>query len=112
MFRRSCRRRGTAPAARSRSRPEARERDLADVDAVQEHRARRRFVQARQQADECRLARSGRADERHRLPGLDAQRHVFEDRKSAPGYVNTRLRNSIAAGERRRAAGLGHLRRR
>ena len=49
------------------------ERDLADVDAVDEHRPRRRVVQARQQVDQRRLARAGRADERDGLPGLDAR---------------------------------------
>ena len=56
---------GTKPIA-PRS---ARERNLADVDAVDEDRAGRRVVQPRQQVDQRRLARARGADERRRLAG-------------------------------------------
>ncbi len=62
-----------------------RERDLADVDAVDEHRARRRIVQAREQADQRRLAGAGTTDERDGLPGLDARRDMIEDRRAVVG---------------------------
>src|SRR5215813_13173641 len=58
---------------------EGRQRNLADVDAVDEHRTRRRIVEAREQSDEGRFARPGRPDERDRLPGLDAHAHTIED---------------------------------
>ena len=61
------------------------EREVAHVDAVDEHRARRRIVQPREQDDQRRLARAGDADERDRLPGLDRRRHVVEDRRAVVG---------------------------
>ncbi len=67
---------------------------VADVDAVDEHRAGRRIVQPRQQADQRRLPRAGDADERHGLPGLDAGRDVVEDRRAV--VANARSRNSIS----------------
>ena len=62
-----------------------RERDVADVDAVDEHRAGRRIVQPREQGDQRRLARAGDADERDGLPRLDPRGHVVEHRRAAVG---------------------------
>ena len=59
------------PAARSRcARAATASVVLADVDAVDQHAARRRVVEARNQADERRLAGAGQADERDHLAGL------------------------------------------
>ncbi len=99
--RRSCRRRGTAPAARSRSRRAASQRNLADVDAVDEDRARRRLVQPRQQVDQRRLAGAGGADERRGLPGLDPQRHVVEHRRLGAGIREGQVADLDAAAHRR-----------
>ena len=46
---------------------------VAHVDAVDEHRARRRIVQPREQADQRRLAGAGGADEGDRLAGVDVR---------------------------------------
>ena len=51
-----------------------RQRHLAHVHAVDEHRARRRIVQPREQRQQRRLARSGAADDANGLPGLNRQR--------------------------------------
>src|SRR5438034_2530545 len=59
------------------------ERDLAYVDAVDEHGARRRIVEPSEQTDERRLARSGRANERDALPRVDPRRYVLEDGRRA-----------------------------
>ena len=55
-----------------------RQRNLTDVHAVDEHRARRRVVQARQQTEERRLPGPGRADDRRRRAGRNGQRHVVK----------------------------------
>ena len=60
-----------------------RERPVAHVDIVDEHGARRRIVQPRQQRDQGRFARAGDADERHRLPRLDGRRNVVQHRDAA-----------------------------
>ena len=52
--------------------------DVAHVDAVDEHGAGRDVVQARDERDERRLARAGRADERERRAGVDRQRDVAQ----------------------------------
>ncbi len=72
------------------------ERNVADVDAVDEHRAGRRLVQPRQQADERRLARPRDADDRHGLSGFDPQADVRQHRRRGAGYVNIRSRISIS----------------
>ena len=72
---------GTKPIAPRRTR----QRNLAHVDAVHEHRARRRIVKPRHQVDQRRLARAGDADERHGLAGRDPGRYVVEDRGAVVG---------------------------
>ncbi len=49
-----------------------------DVDAVDEHAAFGRIVEAQQQLERRALAGTGRADERDRLAGLDREREIVE----------------------------------
>jgi hypothetical protein len=53
--------------------PQHAERDVEDIDAVDEDRAAGWIVEARQQADESGLARTGDANQRNGLTGLDLQ---------------------------------------
>ena len=46
-------------------------REVADVDAVDRDRAGVRIVEARDQADERRLAAAARSDQAHELPRLN-----------------------------------------
>ena len=63
---------------------------LADVDAVEQHRAAVRVVEARQQADERRLAAARAADDRDGL----ARRDLDADAAAAPGPCRRRRRTS------------------
>ena len=69
---------GTKPIAAA----EALERDLTDIDAVDEDRAGRRLVQSRQQAEQRRLAGAGGADEGGGRSGLDPEGDVGQHRES------------------------------
>ena len=65
---------------------------MRDVDAVEQHAARRRIVEAQQQLERRALARAGRPDERDRLAGLDLHPEVVEclrlrSRRIAEGHV-------------------------
>ena len=74
---RSCRRTGTRPGARTRSGGAARRVvELADVVAVEQHRALGRDEQSGQAPHERRLAGAGAADERDRRARRDVERDV------------------------------------
>ena len=59
-------------------------RDLAQVVAVDEHAARGRVVEARDELGHRRLAGAGRADERHGLARRDRQVDVLERQDRSP----------------------------
>ena len=61
------------------------EREVADVDPRQPHRAAVDVVQPRRQRRDRGLAAAGGADERDNLAGLDAERHAVEHLGTAPG---------------------------
>ena len=81
-----------------------RKRDLAHVDAVDEHGARARVVQPRKQTDEGGLARARGTHDRDRLTGLDDRGDAVED---APAVVGKRdVAEFDPAGNRRCVPGL------
>ena len=64
--------------------------DLADVGAVDEHGARARVVQARDERDEAGLARAGGPDERDRAPGGHVEVDVAQHRPRGGGAAAAR----------------------
>ena len=60
------------------------ERQVADVDAGQPHGAVVGVVQPRHERGQRRLAGARRPDQRHRLAGLDAERHVVQHLVAGP----------------------------
>ena len=89
----------------------SREVQLADVHAVDRDAPLLHVVEAQQQADDRRLARAGRADDRHALPGLDLERDVPQHRLAldvGEGDVLERDR-ARRPRRRRRAAAAGPL---
>ena len=80
---------------------------VAQVDAVQAHRAGGRVVEARDQLRDRRLARAGRADERDGLAGRDVER-----RASAAPAGRRRSRTRPRPAPAARATGAGSVDRR
>ena len=85
------------------------QRDVADVDAVDQDRAAGDVVEPRQQVDQRRLAGAAAADDRDHLAGADRERHAAQ-RAAAVAVVvaerarrGTRSRRGTAAAARRRA---------
>src|SRR5947209_7201032 len=91
--------------------PERRELDVADVDAVHLHPARRDVVEARHERGERRLARAGVADERDRAPGGHVEVDVLEDRSAGEVLEGDVLEADMSpsGGKRARSGRVGDL---
>ena len=78
------------------------EGDVANVDAVDPHRALVHVVEAGEQQSDGRLPRSGGADERDRLAGLDGQREVAQHRLRVQVAERDVVEAQLTAGRRER----------
>ncbi len=90
------------------------QRELAHVDAVEQHAPGGRVVEARDQAHERRLAGARRADDRHHLPGphveVDAAQHRARRRRTRTSRPRRRPRRARRRREARAVRRRGRAR--